>query len=254
MPYPYIGDIDLNDIQFSKMYTSDGKLRVDISMKNNKKFIFQLCSDAQEPYSTRYALDQVRDDATDKTRRGQAVILEEETTRKAMEQIDELVMKAAIANSADWFKTKTPLSEDTIRDRYQKTVFHVPADDPTTSCIKFKVKVGGAKVPTRLHRTNGDGNIVEDKGRVKDLERRGGKVAPVLSSFGLWFMGGKDPSKYGISFQAEELIITPGETKPLSSFASKRPFSMSTSVDADTEEEAPSPKREKVDDDDGAAM
>ena len=253
MPYSYIGDIDLNDIKFSKMYTSDGKMRVDISMKNNKKFIFQLCSDAQEPYSTRYALDQVRDDAADKTRRGQAVLLEEEKTLKAMEQIDELVMKAAIANSADWFKSKTPLSEETIRDRYQKTVFRASSDDET-GCVKFKVKVNGAKVPTRLHRTNGDGNIVEDKGRVKDLERRGGKVAPVLSSFGLWFMGGKDPSKYGISYQAEELIVTPGETKPLSSFASKRPFSMAASVDADPEEEAPSPKREKIEEDDGVAM
>ena len=209
MPYSYIGDIDLDELNFSKMYTSDGKLRVDITTKNNRKLIFQLCSDAQEPYSTRYALDTVRDDAADKTRRGQAVVLEEEKTAMAMEKIDELVMKAAIANSEDWFKSKSPLSEQTIRDRYQKTVFRTP--DDSKCCIKFKVKVEGAKVPTRLHRTNGDGNIVEDKGRVKDLERRGAKVAPVLSTFGLWFMGGKDPANTASRFR-QRAIVTPAET------------------------------------------
>ena len=122
--------------------------------------------------------------------------------------------------------------------------------------MKFKVKVANAKVPTKLHHVNADGSVAEHQGKVKELEKRGAKLAPVLSSFGLWFMGGKDPTKFGISYQAEEIVITPGEVKPLSSFSTKRPFEMASKTDVPTaEDDEEESKRAKVEEeDDGVAM
>lgn len=222
MPYPCLSDIAIETIKFSKMYIVDGKSRVDISQANGKKLIFALCSDCQDPYSTRYPLDNIREDATDKTRRGQKILLEEEDTKKALLDLDEAVIRAAVENAADWFKSKIPVDEEIIRSRYQRIVFEEAPED-AHPCMKFKVKTETAKVPTKLHRVLPDGRIVELQGRVSDLEAPGAKLAPILSSFGLWFMGGKDPTKFGVSFQAEEIVVTPGEGRaPLSNFQSKR--------------------------------
>ena len=222
MPFPYISDVDISSIRFSKMYTVDGKSRVDISQSNGKKLIFALCADCQEPYRARYPLDNVREDAQDKTRRGQKIVIGEPATKAALEALDEAVVQAAVANAADWFKSKTPVDEDTIRARYQRIVFEESPDDED-ACMKFKVKTETARVPTKLHRVRNDGKICECQGRVSDLEAPGARMAPILSSFGLWFMGGKDPTKFGVSFQAEEIVVTPGEGRaPLSNFQSKR--------------------------------
>tara|TARA_B110001452_G_scaffold266159_1_gene272314 strand:+ start:100 stop:870 length:771 start_codon:yes stop_codon:yes gene_type:complete len=237
MPYPNLEDVSIDLIKFSKMYVTDNKARVDIVQGNGKKMIFSLCSDCQEPYEARYPLDSVRDDATDGTRRGQKIVIGESACRDALARLDEAVVQAALANAADWFKSKVPITEDMIRSRYQNIVFkEVEADEH--SCMKFKVKTEGAKFPTKLHRVLDDGKILELKGRLSDMEMKGSKLAPILSSFGLWFMGGKDPSKFGVSFQAEEIVVTPGQgNEPLSNFSSKRKIDAVASMQDGSEEE-----------------
>lgn len=231
---PYIGNLSMDDLQFSKMYMQDNKFKVDISLKGSK-FEFNLCSDFQKAYQTRFSLDGLRDDS-DNSRRGQVIMLQEPKTVEVLKALDERIMDMAVKNGAEWFKSKTPLSEQTIRDRYQRVVFKIKEEDDA-ECMKFKVKMDNSKVPTKLHLSNHteEGcNIEEDRGRVQDLERRGCKIAPVLTSVSLWFIGGKDPAKYGISFQAEELILVPAEAKPLARFYSKLPYKVSTSRDGDS--------------------
>ena len=65
-----------------------------------------------------------------------------------------------------------------------------------------------------------NGKIIENGASLDDINK-GSLVAPILSIFNVWFMRGG--SSFGISMQAEEMIIKPGSvTPPLSSFTSKR--------------------------------
>ena len=220
MPFPYISDVDISSIRFSKMYTVDGKSRVDISQSNGKKLIFALCADCQEPYRARYPLDNVREDAQDKTRRGQKIVIGEPATKAALEALDEAVVQAAVANAADWFKSKTPVDEDTIRARYQRIVFEESPDDED-ACMKFKVKTETARVPTKLPRAQRrqDLRVPGARFRPRGARGAGGPIRRPLAC-GSWVARIR-PSL--ASPQAEEIVVTPSEGRaPLSNFQSKR--------------------------------
>ena len=224
MPYPFVGDLDLATVKCSPIFVKDGKPRVDISLGDGAKIFVQLCEDVDDPFPCKWALDQVRDDG-DKTRRGQALLLPDPKVVQALSALDEHIVQEAIKHQKDWFKSKHPLSETTIRERYRPIVQGTTDDVPY---IKFKVKVHGSKFPTKLHKMNADGKIAENKGRVHDLEARGATMVPILSTFGLYFMGG---TSFGISFQAEEIVYTSLPKIPLANFTSKRPVEVTEDAD-----------------------
>ena len=171
---------------------------------------------ADEPFKTRYRLDSVRDDQ-DGSRRGLSVCIENKEALAKLKLLDTMAIATAVANSKEWFKKS--LSEVEITARY-KPIVHKAQEEDETECCKFKVKCGSSKFPTRLHLMLSDGKIIENGASLDDINK-GSLVAPILSIFSVWFMGGG--SSFGISMQAEEMIIQPGSvTPPLSSFTSKR--------------------------------
>lgn len=242
MPLPLCSEIDLGKCKFTPMYKADDRQRVDITLQTGRKVLFQLC-DVHEPCKCKYPLDRVQEDAADKTRRGQALILTDPNVVDNFRALDERIIELAMEHQKDWFKAKTPLSEDTIRDRY-RSILRKYNEEDEHYYIKFKVKVDGSRVPTKLHKVNADGKVAENRGRVEDLERHECTMAPILSAFGLYFTGGG--ASFGISFQAEEIVYTSPSKQPLSNFSSKRPIEV-TDVSDEIGDEEVSAKCHRVD-------
>ena len=220
MVFPFIGDIDMSTIKLGQMQTSNGKQSVEIACNatKNGKLYANLCKDVRAPMPAKYQLDMVRDDS-DGSRRGLIVCIDDPDVAAALKALDDLVVAAAVANCKEWFK-KSALTETEVRARYRPLLFKAQEEDDFSS-TKFKVKC--TKFPTKLHLQKDDDTIVADGGRIEHLEDRGALLAPIVSIFGLWFMGGG--SSFGIGMQAEEMVVTPGKgTVALSNFLSKRPL------------------------------
>ena len=236
MTTPFVGDMDFTQLVFAPM-TNDGRQRVDVytnpNMSKRDRIRVNLCPDVAEPLAARWPLDTVREDSNP-DRRGQGVLLDNERALRSLKTLDETIVRAAVANSTKWFKKD--LSEEQVRARYKTVVGKLHVDDEKEG-MKFKVKCGNADVPTVLHRREADGVVRKRGGRVEDLEGWNAKLVPIVSAYGLWFMGGG--SQFGIAFQAEDMIVTPGEVQDsLSQFASKEPLVV--------EDDAPTTKQPKV--------
>lgn len=225
----YIGDIDMSKITFGPREDTNGKTKVEVYMnaeqtRQNKFNRIALYRDAIEPMTTRFALDTVREDKTNLYRRGLGITVSDERTITALRALDEAIVQAAVTNSKDWFKGKM-LTEEQVRLRY-KPVFGKLYEADETEGVKPKVKCPGTEWPTALHLRDEDGKHHKNGGRIEHLTR-GALVVPIVSaSYGIWFMGGG--TQFGISFQAEEMIIVPGQTAAddLSQFNSSIPLKM----------------------------
>lgn len=225
---PFIGDIDLSKVHCKDIDYDGTKKRVEIfadasSLTGRNKIWVQLCRDEDSALETRYGLDPVKEDQKDKTRRGLAVRITDPATIAACRAFDEAIIKAATENSEKWFKRV--LTEEQVRCNY-KPLLYTPNNDPEgTYCMKFKIKCPGSAVPTRIGQV-----FAQNKSKPCDetrLETMGAKVVPIVSAHSIWFMGaaGRD---FGVSFQAEELLITtlPAARGALSNFILKRPIEM----------------------------
>lgn len=229
----YIGDIDMSQITFGPFEDVKGKQKVEVftraeQTKQNKLNRIALFRDALHPMTTRFPLDAVRDDKTNLLRRGLGITVDDEKTIKALRDLDETIVKAAVANSKEWFKGKM-LTEEQVRLRY-KPVFGKLYETDETEGVKPKVKCPGAEWPTILHLRDQDGEHHKNAGTLEHLTK-GALVAPIVSaSYGLWFMGGG--TQFGISFQVEEMIIVPGQaaTDDLSQFGSSAPLKMAKTM------------------------
>ena len=113
--------------------------------------------------------------------------------------------------------------------------------------MKPKVKCGD-KYPTELHLRLPDGRFRKNGGRIEDLNY-GASLVPILSAtYGLWFLGGG--LQFGLSWQLEEAIVTPGvdtsdDSTPLASAPRRErrrrraaPRARTTLVDSSREGEA----------------
>jgi hypothetical protein len=245
MPYDFLGDVDMSKVVLTPMQMVDGKPRVEIcrdgtSTGRNNKLIFNLCPDVEAPLEARYRLDAVRDDS-DGSRRGLIVRVCDPDAVRALRALDDAIVAAALANCKEWFK-KSAMSEEEVRFRYRPLLFKAQEEDDSL-CTKFKVKC--AKYPTKLHLDEGGGRVVMDGGRLHHLEERGAKVAPIVSIFGLWFMGGG--SSFGVSMQAEEMVVVPGTAEPmLSNFLTKRPLEVVRDTVQESEPDAKRVRDEPV--------
>lgn len=218
MPYPHICDVDMASVKFGPFTNTDGKQRVEL-LKDNKKLVFNLCSEATEPFNCKFRLDSVRDDQ-DGSRRGLVVAISDQAVLDSLTALDDLVKYEAMQNSKEWFK-KANMTKEEVDMRYQPLVFKAMPDDDFMS-IKFKVKC--KNYPTKLHLLRDDLAIKEDGANLAHISEDGAMVAPILSAFGLWFMGG---SRFGITIQAEEMVVKPGVGRArLSNFISKRPIAI----------------------------
>ena len=70
------------------------------------------------------------------------------------------------------------------------------------------VKPPGAPVPTQLHLME-DGKVRRNGARIEHLELRA-RVVPIVSAYAPFLGGG---TQFGLSFQAEKMIITPGSAR-----------------------------------------
>jgi hypothetical protein len=224
MPYPYVGDVDFSQVQFAPSLVSDSSTKrksvetfLDgTSTRRSNHIKFQACRDETEPMEAHWSLDAVFDDSKDASRRTQTVRLTNEKTLEALRALDERVVQEAVSRSKEWWKVE--LNEDQVRLRYNPLV-QTKDGQPI---FKFKVKCTGAAVPTKIMRVVSENEVVPDTERV--LETAGAKMVPLVSTMGLYFLGDKG---FGLSFQAEELLVTPGEEKQaMSNFALSKPLSL----------------------------
>lgn len=237
MAFPFVCDLDLSKIHFAPHSSDDGKEKVEVFVDQTKrKLKFSLCEDAMEPFETRFPLDGMRDDSNNE-RRGQMICLKDEKVLAQFRALDELVLKTAFERSKEWFKGKQ-LTMEELKFRYQPLVCKGKEEDDFF-CTKFKVKCPPAKVPTALHllKQSGDECELVDKGCSLDqLSAAGGKMAPLLYVYSIWFMGGG--RSFGLTVQAEEIVVQPGvATNPLSKFQTKRKVTMVSASDDATGDE-----------------
>ena len=258
MPYPFVGDCDLSKIHMAPLANKDGRKQVELflddkSMQNSNRVKFQLCPDQTEPLIARYSLDQVRDDG-DPTRRGLTVIVQNKRAVESLTAMEDAIVAQAIAKSRDWFKKE--LTEEQVRARF-KTILTPHPEDEGTFLMKIKIKCKGSRVPTKILRKISDTQLrASDE---DDLSSRGALVVPLVSTFSLWFMAGD--AQFGVSFQAEEMIVTPGDApSEVSNFTLSAPMQVVKSESGAPEEteaadeNEPGAKRFKVELEDESAM
>jgi len=253
----YIGDYDFEKVHFGPLDQSNNKMKVEVfqdasSLTNKNKFQkVQLCKDAMHPIRTKFQLDSVRDDGNP-NRRGLTLVIDDPDTVVALKSFDDVIVQKAIQNSKEWFK-KT-LNEEQIRARY-KPIISPFSETDSDMVMKIKVKCGSADVPTVLHHCQDDGYIHKRGGKLADLTR-GAKVVPVVScAYGLWFMGGG--MQFGLSFQAEQIIVTPGEEyDELAMFKTSAPLraALHKSPEEDTRAHMDTEEKVELVEDDGGPM
>lgn len=252
-PPPHISHLNMAELTFGSLDSKDGKSKVEVyrdgtsTQKNNRLNRFALCLDAMKPMSLRFPLDAVREgEQGNPYRRGLTLDVADPKTVEALRALDETIIKTAVKNSVQWFKGKQ-LSEEQIRFRYKPILYKVKDEDTSEVC-KIKVKCPGTDWPTSLHVRTDDGKHRKKGGNIEQLGY-GAHVVPIVSaSYGIWFMGGAS-GNFGLTFQAEEMIIIPGESVQdnLSQFASATPLVMEDDKEKDDTESQPSPKRKHVD-------
>ena len=229
---PHISHFDMSTICFGPVtFVGPKKEKVKINVfrdasstsDSNRFNRVNLCCDAKQPMFTKYALDSVREDGNP-DRRGLTIRVTDTVTRETLNALDEMVIKKAVESSKEWFgKAGKPLpqglSEDVVRDRYQKLV-GIKDDEPI---IKVKVKTGGL-YPTTMH-LNEDGRFRKHAGKPTHITRDAAVVPIVSLSYGIWIIPG---GKFGLTMQVEEMMITPNESAAddLSHFASSTPIMM----------------------------
>lgn len=246
---PFVGDMDFSTVHFGPFENKDNKTKVEVfrdasSTANKNKFNrLNLCRDACEPIETKYALDSVPPEGNP-NRRGLSLKIQDVKVIEAFHALDEAIVRKAVECSKEWFK-KT-LNEDQVRARY-KPILEKKKEEETFETMKIKVKCGD--YATNLHIVEDGGRVRKHAGKPEDLSY-GSKVAPIVSaSYGLWFMGGG--SSFGLSFQAEEMIVTPGKEADdsLAYFASSKPIELVSKAEAssgETEETEDNAKRPRV--------
>lgn len=196
----------IKDVYFAP-YQSDGNRSfVDVyrnaNISKRNRVEIRLCT-LDEPIVTKFGLDVVRE-GENPDRRGLALKIVNKATTEALQALDERVIQTAVDNSQQWFK-KT-LTRDQVEARYKPILSR--REDESFYTMKIKVKVGNSAVPTNLHLRDEDGSIRKKGGRVEHLEAPKARVVPIVSTSSVWFMGGG--SSFGLSFQAEDMIVTPG--------------------------------------------
>jgi hypothetical protein len=220
----YIADVDASKIHFAPATTGgSGQKQVLVyrdatSLTGANRVEFQLCPDVDAPLECKFRLDTVKD-GENPLRRGQKVKIYDATTLAALARIDEKIVATAIERSAEWFGKTLPA--DQVRARY-KPIAEVAKDGDDHNTMKMTVKPPGAPVPTQLHLME-DGKVRRNGARIEHLELRGARVVPIVSAYALYFLGGG--TQFGLSFQAEKMIITPGAARDvLDDFVTSKPL------------------------------
>jgi hypothetical protein len=212
------GPCDLKDGKFKVEVYRDGSS----TTQSNRLNRANLCTDAMKPFPCNFGLDGVREDGNPE-RRGLMLRVTDPETVRALQEIDEVIVQKAVASSKEWFTKggRGPvLSEEVVRSRYSPLIYKYNESDEHYVC-KIKVKAGG-RYPTVLHLMDDAGAYRKNAGRLEDLTPSA-QVVPVVSmSWGIWFMAG---GKFGITMQAEEIIIFQGQKQDdMSHFASSVPL------------------------------
>lgn len=216
-----ITDFDFAKMHFSPMTKENGRWSVDLFKEPGSRYrpTFCLC-DSDDPISAKFKLDSVREDGR-ADRRGQMVHEFAPDALLALENLDKIVIQAAVRNAKDWFG-KT-LTEDQVQARYRPLVNE-------DKLVKFKVKCADAKVPTKLHLRDVDGVVHPNRANIGHLEEFGAKLVPIVSTPSLWFMG--SGAQFGVVMQAEDMIVTPGESvSEVDKFPSKRGLKVAKETD-----------------------
>lgn len=218
----FAGNVDFSTLEFGKLETDPMTKRqyVPVTLAGRKPR-FSLCKDDSDMLVTPFALD-IPQEAGKDARRTQTALAHSTDLQDAMRAIDEAVVKMAMSESKNWFKAV--LSEEVIRSRYKSCM--QTKDGQDSPLIRFKVKCPPSKYPTdiycQLSGETQDGKMQYRRSDHNALCKKGASVYPTVSMVEVWFMSGG--SSFGISMQAEELLMVEGEShNPLKRFKTKHP-------------------------------
>lgn len=260
----FVGDVDFSKLCFGNFQNKDGKQSVEVwadasNTTNKNKPKFQLCQFVDEPNEVRFPLDPIRYDATGKAtnedRRGIKVKLTP-AQEASLLVLDMKIVAAAVKNSKEWFKKE--LTEEQVMLRYHPVV-HKAVETDDFNSMGFKVKTGNSSWPTTLNLMLPNGKFVENGGKISHIDKGVGiRVAPILSAFSIWFMGGG--AQFGISFSCDKMVVSPGTVQTsMSEFTSRAPVEIVQAEENDVtleeeDEEGPPEKKARVEEDDVPAM
>lgn len=199
-----VGNCDFSRLHAMPMTKNNGKKRVDLFMDDmstapGNKIKFQICQDETKPVITKYPLDQVRDDTSDPTRRGQVCLIEDPKDQESLIKLDDRIVELGVQNSKEWFGK--PLTEEQVRLRYKNCLTR-DSDDSDYN-FKFKVKCTGAAWPTKIFRKSGPDSLVPTNESA--LSAKNAKIVAIVSAYGIYFISGD--AQFGVSFQAEHILV-----------------------------------------------
>lgn len=230
----YVAEFDASKMHFAPLTIGgSGQKQVLVfrdasSTAGGNRLEFQLCPDTTAPLECKYRLDEVKPDQNP-LRRGQKVKITDSETLAALAAIDERIVATAIERSAEWFGKTLPA--DQVRARY-KPIAEVARDGDDHHTMKLTIKAPGSQVPTKLFHLDDKTGKVSPEGRIGHLELKGAHVVPIVSAYGLYFLGGG--TQFGLSFQAEQVIYTPGKKRDLlADFVSSKPLELADEPAAD---------------------
>ena len=243
MPATFAGDFKVETLEFGPVDDTGKQRTVKLFDQNKKTPVLNLtnCS-VTKPLTARFSVDRLRDEpdgtVTNSTRRGQAVVIENKETQRFFNALDDLVVEEATKRSREFFKKE--LRKEEVQLRFKQTLD--TRDGDPNPYMKFKIKCAPGPYPTELHLLTADGKVIENGAKIEDLEKLGAEMSPVVSVYGLWFMGGG--TQFGLSIQAEKMLVKPGAGRcSLASFATSTPLVVSTKT---RDEEMPPDTAEKA--------
>ena len=124
-------------------------------------------------------------------------------TLRFLRALDDAVLRAARAHSAEWFGQTLGAAE--VRAKYRS-----PAQQGTAGTL-VTLRLKSLLTPTELHRMGASGIVHKHGARREDLVPRAG-VVPLVCVDAVWFYG---HVKFGVGLRVEKAVVYPQEAARL---------------------------------------
>ena len=188
---------------------------LDLSATDRRCPHFQLAEHMRVPFGIRRK--DYNDDESN-PRKNMEVSLDDVDLRAFFENVDLHVLTQASENSVEWFKAKTKLDVETLRERVYKETCK-KSSEGFAPLLRLKVTDVDGHNPTRIFvaTSNSDGTYRYSSGTIDDVTPNS-HVTPIVKMAGIWFVS----KSFGLTLNCTDLLVYPS-AKP-----SEFPFQVAT--------------------------